>query len=107
MPDDRLLSSLALCRKAGALAIGFDASLRALAKGARLCVAAADISPRTLKKFNEQREEKGRMLPLARTQDEIEYTVGRRFALAAVCDDKLAALVERCAVQDEQGGWDI
>lgn len=100
MGEDRLLGALALCRKAGALAIGFDAAARALAKGAPLGVWASDISPGSLKRFLRTRGEGERIIPLARTQDEIEQAVGRRFALAAVCDDKLAALVERCAAQN-------
>ncbi|MDO4566957.1 MAG: ribosomal L7Ae/L30e/S12e/Gadd45 family protein [Oscillospiraceae bacterium] len=102
MGEERLLGALALCRKAGKLAIGFDAALKALKKGACLAVTAKDISPNTLKKFRSACGE-ARVLALESTQEEIERVVGRRFALAAVCDEGLARLVESAASQAQQG----
>lgn len=101
MSEDRLLAALALCRKAGKLAVGFDASIKALAAGAPLAVTASDISPRTLRALTDSRGGE-RRLPIDRTQMQIETATGRRFVLAAVTDDGLAALVRRCAAQDKE-----
>ncbi|MEG0752074.1 MAG: ribosomal L7Ae/L30e/S12e/Gadd45 family protein [Oscillospiraceae bacterium] len=104
MSDDRLLSSLALCRKAGALTIGYDASIKALSgRKAVAVVVANDAAERTRRNIERECEgKKVELIYINRTQCEIEAATGRKFALAVVCDDKLALLVKRNAAQDKE-----
>ena len=47
---EKLLNMLSLCRKAGKLSMGFDSAKEALVrKASRLCLLAADCSPKTAK----------------------------------------------------------
>lgn len=94
MGNDKLLAALGLCRRAGKLAIGFDAAVAAVEKGAPLAVAASDAAERTRRNMARCCEGRTPLVELKRTQQEIEAAVGRRFAVAAVCDRQFARLIE-------------
>ena len=93
MTADKLLSALAMCRKAGKLKIGFDAAMSAAQKDAVIVCLASDISERTKKKALLQCEDTVKIVDLPRTQTDIENAVGRKFVIAAVCDENFAKLI--------------
>ncbi len=96
--NDRLLSFLGLCRRAGKLVIGFDPVREAVETGkAFLVLVAADISANTLKKLNTAIGEFGvPFYTVNRTKDEISFSLGKTCACLAVIDkgfaDKLTEL---------------
>lgn len=98
--NDRLLSFLGICRRAGKLVIGFDPLKEAVETGkALLVIAASDISANTLKKVNTVIE--AGTVPcytIKRTKDELSFSLGKTCACLAVVDkgfaDKLTELIE-------------
>ena len=101
MGNDRVLQALSLCRKAGALQIGFDASVRELQKHARCAAVSSDISDRTLRGILKVCDE-SRVIHVGRTQQQIEAATGRKFAVAVITDDRLAALLRGCVDKDKE-----
>lgn len=99
--SESTLFALSLCRKAGALRIGYDASVEAAAKGAFLVVVASDAADRTKKNIFASCGE-SRCIVLDETAQQIEQALGRRFAVAAVCDENLAQLVKKTFGDKEQ-----
>lgn len=95
MSNDRLLSAVSMARGAGKLKIGYDAAADAVLKGAPLVLIASDASERTRTATERFCEDTAKIAYLPRTQEEIESTVGRRFAVAAVSDGNFAALIEK------------
>ncbi len=95
MNSDRLLSAVSMARGAGKLKIGYDATADAVIKGAPLVIIASDASERTRTAVERFCEDMTTLVELSRTQEEIENSVGRRFAVAAVCDENFAALIEK------------
>lgn len=97
--NDRLLSFLGLCRRAGKLTLGNDMVLDAVdSGGAYLVVTASDISKNTERKILSRCEARGvRCLNLGRTKDEVSFALGRLCVVAAVCDkgfaDKISDLI--------------
>lgn len=98
--NDRLLSAVALCRRAGKLAIGFDATRKALNQGAVLVLAASDAAARTVQNVQRACGAHTEILRLPRTQAQIEQATGRKFAVAAVCDPNLARLIQQNIKED-------
>ena len=105
--NDRLLSFLGLCRRAGKLVIGFDPLRDAVESGkAFLVLVAADISANTLKKLCAALE--GSTVPfytVKRTKDEISFSLGKTCACLAVIDkgfaDKLCELIKAEQKEEE------
>ncbi len=95
MNSDKLLSAVSMARGAGKLKIGYDAAADAVLKGAPLVLLASDASDRTKTATERFCEDMTKIVYLPRTQEEIENTVGRRFAVAAVSDGNFAALIEK------------
>ncbi|MBQ1977591.1 MAG: ribosomal L7Ae/L30e/S12e/Gadd45 family protein [Ruminococcus sp.] len=98
--NDRLLSFLGLCRRAGKLVIGNDPLREAIETGkALLVLVASDISENTLKKVNAA-VSAGNVpyYKVNRTKDEISFSLGKTCACLAVIDEgfaeKLKELIE-------------
>ncbi|WP_308755077.1 ribosomal L7Ae/L30e/S12e/Gadd45 family protein [uncultured Anaerotruncus sp.] len=93
--NDRLLSALSLCRKAGRLKMGGDVVREEILKGgARLVLLASDAAERTVRQMRfacEEGEVPLRMLP--RTMDELWATAGKRYGVFAVCDGGFAKMI--------------
>lgn len=92
MKPDALLGALGLCRKAGALAVGFDAAKQSAAKGnAALLLLASDLSPGSQKRILEAaRGVPHHLLPF--TQHDIATITQKPAGILAVCNQDLAAL---------------
>ena len=100
---DRLLGALSMARGAGRLKIGFEASRDAAFAGAPLVVAAADLSPRSLRGVQQFCESSGAQLLLLRqTQQQMEQKFGWRFGVAAITDDNFAVLVRQQAQREQE-----
>ncbi len=97
----RVLFALALCRRSGALKMGFDEVLRAARGQADLVVVAADASPRTSRAVERACADRVPLVKLTITKEEIEKGVGKAFAVAAVCGKNQAALVSG-SLQDKE-----
>ena len=98
--NDRLLSFLGICRRAGKLVIGNDPLREAVETGkAFLVLVASDISENTLKKVNATVNASDVPCYKAdRTKDELSFSLGKTCAVLAVIDkgfaDKFSELIE-------------
>lgn len=103
--NDRLLSALSLCRKAGRLKMGGDVAREEIYKGsARLVLLASDAAERTVRQMRFACEEGGvplRMIP--RTMDELWATAGKRYGVFAVCDSGFATMITGLLPPEEAG----
>lgn len=92
MPDS-LLGLLGLCRRAGKLAAGFDAVLKAAEKGsAFLVLSASDASERTVRAVREGGAEP---VQTPFTMAQIGAAIGRsETAVLAICDRSMANRVK-------------
>ncbi|MCL2056183.1 MAG: 50S ribosomal protein L7ae [Oscillospiraceae bacterium] len=104
--EQRLLSMLGICKKAGKLAEGFD-PVEALAKqgGAKLILTANDISPRSERaaaRAASQNAVAHEKLPV--TMDDIHRRLGKRAGIFAIADEGLARAVQKAAGLLRQGG---
>lgn len=98
--NDRLLSFMGICRRAGKLVIGNDPVKETIETDkALLIIIASDISQNTLKKIKPVIEESHvPCYTVARTKDEIGFSIGKACAILAVTDkgfaDKFTELIE-------------
>ena len=90
--NDRLLSFLGICRRAGKLVIGNDPVRESIETDkAFLVIMASDISHNTLKKISTVIEESGVPCYTAkRTKDEISFSLGKTCAILSVTDKGFA-----------------
>ena len=91
--NDRLLSFLGLCRRAGKLVIGNDPLREAIeTEKALLVLTASDISENTLKKINTAVDAgKVAYYQIDRTKDELSFSLGKTCACLAVIDEGFAS----------------
>ena len=74
-PNEALFQAVSLCRKAGALTMGFDAVEDAVVKGkAWLVMTASDASPKTVQRLNYAVGDMVDVIPMPLTQDCLLYT---------------------------------
>lgn len=98
--NDRILSLLGLCRRAGKPVIGADPCIDSMAKSkAKLIIYANDFSQNSLKPVLLQAHKQSvRVLEVNRTKDEISFSLGKLCGVLSVEDkgfaDKLAMLIE-------------
>jgi len=98
--NDRLLSFMGICRRAGKLVIGNDPVKESIETDkALLVIIASDISQNTLKKIKPVIEQSGvPCFEVSRTKDEISLSLGKACAILAVTDkgfaDKFSELIE-------------
>ncbi len=98
--NDRLLSFMGICRRAGKIVIGNDPVKESVETDkALLILIASDISQNTLKKIKPVIEEsKVPCFQIGRTKDEISFSLGKTCAILAVTDkgfaDKFMELIK-------------
>lgn len=103
--NDKLLSMLGLCRRAGKLIVGSDIAEDAVYSGkAVLVIAASDASQRTVKKlFSAAHMCNVKSLVLNRTKDQLGVAVGKYCAVAAIEDAGFAKkIAELAKIESEQ-----
>lgn len=92
-PEDALFQAVSLCRKAGALTMGFDAVEEAAVKGkAWLVLTAADASPKTVQRMQRAVGDLVDVLPMPLPQQRLAEICHRLVAVYAVTDRNLAKL---------------
>ena len=107
-PEEALYQALSLCRKAGALTLGFDAVEDACVKSkAWLVMVASDISPKTLQRLNYAVGDLVDVITMPLTQDKLADISRKPVAVYAVTDRNLAKLcfdrLSDCgAIQNEE-----
>ncbi len=102
---DKLMFALGLCRKAGKLAVGADATAEAAEKKrAYAILLSSDAAQRTQQAAEEAAAKCGAPLHrVNRTIAEMEKGTGRAFAVAAVTGRDQARLIE-LTLEQENGG---
>ncbi len=92
-PERALYQAVSLCRKAGALTMGFDAVEEAVVKGkAWIVMTASDISPKTAQRLRYAVEELVDVFQMPLTQQQLADITHRAVAVYAVTDRNLAKL---------------
>ena len=92
-PNEALFPAVSLCRKAGALTMGFDAVEDAVVKGkAWLVMTASDASPKTVQRLNYAVGDMVDVIPMPLTQDKLADISRKPVAIYAVTDRNLAKL---------------
>ncbi|MDL2294518.1 ribosomal L7Ae/L30e/S12e/Gadd45 family protein [Ruminococcaceae bacterium OttesenSCG-928-D13] len=100
---DKLLGALGLCRRAGALAAGFDVVCEAAQGGkAELVLLAADASERTRRKVTEACLGRCKLIETDITQQALAGLLSKPTAVLAVTDKNLAALCRKAAGVTEE-----
>lgn len=109
--NDRLLSFLGLCRRAGKMVIGYDPVVESIETDqALLVIAAQDISGNTLKKVRTvtERYPNVRFSVINRSKDELSYSLGKTCAVLGVIDKGFAdKLTELISAEQKEGGITI
>ena len=105
METDKLLGALGLCRRAGALIVGFDAVKDAVLMGkAHLVLYAQDASEGNVRRIQWMCREVGdacEALPLPLTKQDLAAILHKAVGVLAVTDENLAVL---CRTKLPQGG---
>ena len=92
-PEEALFQAVSLCRKAGALTMGFDAVEEACVKGkAWLVMTASDASAKTVQRLNYAVGDLVDVIPMPLTQDRLADISHKPVAVYAVTDRNLAKL---------------
>ncbi len=86
--NDRLLSLLGICRRAGMMVIGFDVAVDSIETDkTKLVLAASDISANTAKKLSAVADAHGvDFIYIKRTKDELSFALGKNCVLVAITD---------------------
>lgn len=105
METDKLLGALGLCRRAGALIVGFDAVKDAVLMGkAHLVLYAQDASEGNVRRIQWMCREVGdacEALPLPLTKQDLAAILHKAVGVLAVTDENLAVL---CRAKLPHGG---
>lgn len=89
--NDKLLSLLGLCRRAGRLAAGFEQTLQAISqKQAALVLVTADTAPRTEKEVRFKSNHSLPVIRITRTKEEVSHAIGTAAGTVAVTDEGFA-----------------
>ncbi len=107
--NDRFLNMLGLCKKAGKLSAGHDASFDSISKNkAKLCFLSSDASQRLQKEFEATVSFENRNIPLLYldyTMDQIQIATGSRVAVMTINDGGFAK--KFIELNNSQHGEDI
>ena len=92
--EQKLLSLLGMCRKAGKLSCGHDGAISSVRSGiARLCLLSSDSSQRLRRETIREAEFDGRNIPTAvllSTMEDIRHATGLKSAVLSVNDEGFA-----------------
>lgn len=94
---DNLFANLGLCRRAGKLVCGFDASVEAMVNGeGHAILTASDISPKTEKELiYKAKSANFCVYKLPYTMEEMKSLSKKKVGIFAITDKNLAKLVEK------------
>ncbi len=101
--QSKMMFALSLCRKAGALVMGFDAVKESVNKGkAVLVLCAGDVSEGTRRRVGTFCEDWVDIIDMAETQFELSQISKKPTGVFAVTDPQLAALCQKSAQNKEE-----
>ncbi len=100
--NDRLLSMIGMCRRAGKLTAGFDTVVEGVRTGSITSVFyACDVSAKTVKELNYVcGQENVPTIPLPVTMDEIRSMTAKRLGIFAVTDAGLRRKISEMVLSD-------
>ncbi len=103
--DDKFLSLLGICRRAGRLVIGADSSIDSIHKNkAKLIIFASDFSPNSSAPVIEAANKCNvRALTINRNKEELSLAVGKLCGVLTVEDNGFANKLNQL-IESEQGG---
>lgn len=105
--NDRILSLLGLCRRAGKLVIGADPTIESINKGkSKIVIFANDFSKNSIKPvLTAAHSGNIKAFCISRSKDELSFALGKLCGVLSVEDqgfaDKLSQLIQN---ENEQGG---
>lgn len=105
--NDRLLSMLGLCRRAGKLVMGADPVAEAMITGKAFVVLMASDFSRSSKKniLKASRQSSVKAFEINRTKDEVGFAIGKYSGVVAITDrgfsDKIQELILKEQEQEE------
>lgn len=106
MNNDRLLSLLGMCRKAGRLQCGHDSAVGSVkSKNAELCLLSSDSSERLRKEMDREISYSGKAIPVAvlkSDMSEIGKATGLKSAVLTVSDEGFAKAMLKILETDEE-----
>lgn len=103
--NDRILSLLGICRRAGKLVMGADPSVDSIHKHkAKLIIMANDFSPKSGKSVLQAAHEFNvNVLNINRSKDDISMALGKFCGVLSIEDKGFAAKLKQL-IESEQGG---
>lgn len=103
--NDKILSLLGICRRAGRLVIGADPSIESIYKHkAKLIIFARDFSPNSGKPVIEAAKKCNvKTLTINKNKEELSLAVGKLCGVLSVEDNGFASKLNRL-IKSEQGG---
>ncbi len=108
MKNNKVVSLLSLCRKAGRITTGFDAVIECIQDAkARLVLLAGDLSDKTRSEVQYlagKSQYTGEILQIQETMDELSAVLGKRTGVLAITDAGLARAIR--SELSKQGGVD-
>lgn len=102
---NELHAMLSMCRKAGKLTWGF-ASVKntVLSCQAQVVILCRDLSSKTIKEMQFVCGRQGiKCIPTSITMDEMDYMIGKKTGIIAICQESLANRVEQLVAAREGG----
>ena len=106
--QDKLLSFLGLCRRAGKLVIGAEVTVESLKSGrSRLVIYAEDFSRSSLKKVLEAAGACGvEVLCLSRGKEQLSVALGRLSGVLSIEDEGFAKKLRAMISNEQRGEFD-
>ena len=99
--NNKLLSLLGMCRKAGKLTIGYEKTLESMQKHkCKAALVAADTAPRTEKELRFHSKDQFTVLRLSQTKEELSHAIGIAAGVVGITDEGFA----KQAILLSQGG---
>lgn len=103
--NDKLLSLLGLCRRAGKLVIGADPTTESISKGkSKLVIYASDFSKSSLRHIAPAAQTAGvKIICINRSKDELSLALGKLCGVLSVEDKGFAEKLNQL-IENEKGG---
>ncbi len=103
--NDKLLSLLGMCRRAGRLEAGFTKTAEAIEKGkACLVLVAADTAPRTEKEARFKAQNQISVVRVSQKSQELSHAIGIKATVVTITDEGFAKQALRLI---DNGGMNI
>ncbi len=103
--QDKIINSLSLAKRAGALVMGFDAVKESVYKGkAHLVLYTSDMSEKNIQRVENFCEELVDTIKLPHTKEDMIVITRKPTAVFTVTDENLAILCKKALAEKEQSG---